>query len=379
SFEDGTNTYYVTDKVLSAPPSRWPAGLPQPPKDSPLFKIGEMGMGFLSQVLGSQTKNKIEDAGFTVLENFAQALEHPLARPLLPLIPEQVRSQFLSSAEAEALLNDYDSAQRYLAQFSQDITSRMGLRRATKSTEHLAITVDTTHDFVHLQQQYRSHFTGSPLTVEKWDSWFDEAGKLTVTPFYISCVVFCGGIEPQLRRTVWPRILKAVDWSQKDSVLCISDAGSYASIKASWTEVLKDAGNSSPRRAPTPPPGTVGDENEAADVVSRLMERHYRIDKDVARTDQTVPFYTMDPPLDNSKPLRECIDHCPHLVSLRNVLMTYTMFNFDLGGASDGLTLGYVQGMNDLCSPLLETIEDESDTFWSFVMLMERMVSAAGL
>lgn len=47
--------------------------------------------------------------------------------------------------------------------------------------------------------------------------------------------------------------------------------------------------------------------------------------------------------------------------------MTYTMLNFELG---------YVQGMNDLCSPILETIQDEADSFWCYAGFMEKMVSS---
>lgn len=35
--------------------------------------------------------------------------------------------------------------------------------------------------------------------------------------------------------------------------------------------------------------------------------------------------------------------------------------------------LGYVQGMNDLVSPILVIMEDEVDSFWCFVGLMSRM------
>ena len=36
---------------------------------------------------------------------------------------------------------------------------------------------------------------------------------------------------------------------------------------------------------------------------------------------------------------------------------------------------GYVQGMNDLLSPILYLMDDESDAFWCFVGFMETMVS----
>jgi len=62
--------------------------------------------------------------------------------------------------------------------------------------------------------------------------------------------------------------------------------------------------------------------------------------------------------------------------------MTYNMYNFDLGLLrkenlisleKNLLLVGYVQGMNDLLSPLLVVMEDEIDSFWCFAGLMERM------
>ena len=38
--------------------------------------------------------------------------------------------------------------------------------------------------------------------------------------------------------------------------------------------------------------------------------------------------------------------------------------------------LGYVQGMNDLLSPILIVMENEVDAFWCFVGLMDRMVTS---
>lgn len=36
--------------------------------------------------------------------------------------------------------------------------------------------------------------------------------------------------------------------------------------------------------------------------------------------------------------------------------------------------MGYCQGMSDLVAPLLTEIQDESDTFWCFVGLMENTI-----
>jgi hypothetical protein len=57
-------------------------------------------------------------------------------------------------------------------------------------------------------------------------------------------------------------------------------------------------------------------------------------------------------------------DDNPNVELLRNILVTYSFYNFDLG---------YCQGMSDLLSPILYVMEDESEAFWCFAALMERM------
>ncbi|KAJ1339708.1 hypothetical protein BSLG_005614 [Batrachochytrium salamandrivorans] len=134
---DVPNVYFVSDKLSVAQL----AGLmlPHPQESSIIYKAGAFGMDVVSSIVGRPIATKIEDVGWDMLEQFAKvttfakaktsrALEHPLARPFLPYVPEQIRSIFLSSAEAEALLNDYDSAGRYLEQFAQDFQRQITRR-----------------------------------------------------------------------------------------------------------------------------------------------------------------------------------------------------------------------------------------------------------
>jgi hypothetical protein len=51
---------------------------------------------------------------------------------------------------------------------------------------------------------------------------------------------------------------------------------------------------------------------------------------------------------------------------LSDILMTYVMYNFDLG---------YVQGMSDLLSPILCVMTNEVDAFWCFVGFMDKVVT----
>jgi hypothetical protein len=89
------------------------------------------------------------------------------------------------------------------------------------------------------------------------------------------------------------------------------------------------------------------------------------------RTDRTVAFYAgstsdevVPPPPDNANAY---VVEPPRVFSrnlemLKDVLITYTIHNFELG---------YVQGMNDLLAPILAVMENEVDAFWCFADVME--------
>ncbi|KAG6414237.1 hypothetical protein SASPL_126955 [Salvia splendens] len=83
---------------------------------------------------------------------------------------------------------------------------------------------------------------------------------------------------------------------------------------------------------------------------TKFRERKGLIDKDVVRTDRSLLFYDGD---DN-----------PNVYIMRDILLTYSFYNFDLG---------YCQGMSDLLSPILYVMRNESESFWCFVHLMERL------
>lgn len=85
---------------------------------------------------------------------------------------------------------------------------------------------------------------------------------------------------------------------------------------------------------------------------SDYRDRKSLIEKDVNRTDRMLDYYAGD--------------NNPNLQILSDILMTYVMYNFDLG---------YVQGMSDLLSPILCLMENEVDAFWCFVGFMDKVVS----
>ncbi|KAK0570531.1 hypothetical protein LWI29_002800 [Acer saccharum] len=169
-----------------------------------------------------------------------------------------------------------------------------------------------------------------PLGSEEWATFLDNEGRVMDSEA-LRKRIFYGGVEHKLRREVWGLLLGyyAYDstYAEREYLRTIKKS-EYETIKHQWQSI-------SP---------------EQARRFTKFRERKGLIDKDVVRTDRAFTFYDGD---DN-----------PNVNLLRDTLLTYSFYNFDLG---------YCQGMSDLMSPILFVMEDESESFWCFVQLMERL------
>ncbi|KAM6553382.1 hypothetical protein CsatB_014144 [Cannabis sativa] len=169
-----------------------------------------------------------------------------------------------------------------------------------------------------------------PLGPEEWVSFLDSEGRVTDSKA-LRKRIFYGGVEHILRKEVWAFLLgyHAYDSTYAErEYFSVLKKSEYETIKNQWQSI-------SP---------------EQAKRFTKFRERKGLIDKDVVRTDRSLPFYDGD---DN-----------PNVNILRDILLTYSFYNFDLG---------YCQGMSDLLSPILFVMGNEADSFWCFVSLMERL------
>ncbi|KAJ8676736.1 hypothetical protein QAD02_012523 [Eretmocerus hayati] len=173
---------------------------------------------------------------------------------------------------------------------------------------------------------------GTPLSQEQWDDSKDIDGRIN-EPEVIRGIIFKGGISPSLRYEVWKFLLNYYPWNSTESdrsELRKKKTDEYYAMKLQWKSM------------------TSAQESR----FSEYRDRKSLIEKDVNRTDRTHAYYSGD--------------NNPHLGQLYDILMTYVMFNFDLG---------YVQGMSDLLSPILCLMDNEVDAFWCFVGFMEKVSS----
>ncbi|KAK8916326.1 hypothetical protein KSP39_PZI022349 [Platanthera zijinensis] len=169
-----------------------------------------------------------------------------------------------------------------------------------------------------------------PLEAEEWAAFLDSEGRIKDFNA-LRKRIFYGGIGSNLRKEVWKFLLgyhlHNSTYEEREYIDSIKKS-EFESLKSQWQSIS----------------------TTQARRFTKFRERRSLIEKDVVRTDTSVPYYDGD---DN-----------PHVKLLHDILLTYSFYNFDLG---------YCQGMSDLLSPVLFVIEDESESFWCFVALMERL------
>ncbi|KAM9352515.1 TBC1 domain family member 15 isoform 2-T2 [Symphorus nematophorus] len=169
-----------------------------------------------------------------------------------------------------------------------------------------------------------------PLSADDWTKHQDAEGRM-INITHLKHVIFKGGLCHAVRKEAWKFLLGYFPWDstlEERKALHRAKTDEYFRMKLQWK--------------------SVSEEQERRN--SRLRDYRSLIEKDVNRTDRTNRFY-------------EGIDN-PGLVLLHDILMTYCMYDFDLG---------YVQGMSDLLSPILYVMENEVDAFWCFVSFMDQM------
>uniref|UniRef100_A0AAQ5ZEF3 TBC1 domain family member 15 n=1 Tax=Amphiprion ocellaris TaxID=80972 RepID=A0AAQ5ZEF3_AMPOC len=169
---------------------------------------------------------------------------------------------------------------------------------------------------------------GRPLG--NWEEFLDSEGRVK-NPEKVKELVFRGGITPSLRKEIWKFLLGFYPWNsttkEREDILRVK-TDEYFRMKVQWKSV-----------------------SEEQEMRNSLL-RGYRnlIERDVNRTDRHNTFFSGN---DN-----------PGLTLLHDVLMTYCMYNFDLG---------YVQGMSDLLSPILFVTQNEVESFWCLVFIFSSL------
>ncbi|KAI8064510.1 rab-GTPase-TBC domain-containing protein [Gongronella butleri] len=260
--------------------------------------------------------------------------------------------KFQQNHQVQQTMDDYDSARLFLAKWAAGLAAQSDQNMPPELRyRHVGLwghlsdwdEEDTSLGIFEIVNSASStsiptHTRTDPVSKEKWASFFDDAGRLTIGEPYALESVFRGGLDPSLRPEAWPFLLGVYPWEStaaEREEQRKKQKQEYEKLKEQWTEYL---------------PGS-----------SHFQDQKQRIDKDVHRTDRTTAFYAKETiPSDDPATSMSSNDN---LEALKRLLYAYNVHNSDLG---------YVQGMSDLLSPLYAVLDDEALAFWTFVAFMER-------
>jgi len=370
----------------------------------------------------------IEDAKFNILLQFskvtqkgkeaaAHILGAPVSKPLVPLLPKSFVYSILSKEEVKNICDEYEAAREYLRLMSkemqektlnainQTINSKIGnsnsyqrvneeeiewheeafitdIIKSIDSDEQNALfspsTQEEDNEWQNIEMpDFKSDRTGSPITVEQWVTFYDNEGRLTKSEDELRDLIYHSGLENDIRMDAWKYLLNIFPWDsteEKRNEINVTLKESYDSLKQQWKNILSNGPSADGEEEDydSQNNGNAGDERYETDIYKRITNRKFRIEKDVLRTDRTIPMFSSNPENRSSdKPeiyddLEIDTSHAgwnSNLESLRDILVTYTFLENDNG---------YVQGMSDLVAPIFGVFRNESDSFWCFNEFMER-------
>lgn len=198
-----------------------------------------------------------------------------------------------------------------------------------KNVEKMVVSMTVDTEDSHLPPRTTT-VRAQPLTASQLKEFQDEDGRYTNVNL-INEIIFRGGIDSEIRSIIWKLLLNYDLWdethTQREHRRSLRTE-EYFRMKRQWMSISEQQENN----------------------FSDYRDRKCQIEKDVKRTDRNLEYFEGE---DN-----------PNLVKLQNILMTYIMYNFDLG---------YVQGMSDLLAPILILMENEEESFWCFVGFMEKV------
>ncbi|KAG1380441.1 hypothetical protein G6F61_004055 [Rhizopus arrhizus] len=234
--------------------------------------------------------DSIKDVQWTLLERLSkithysrqtatQILEHPIARPVLPLLPSQLH-HFLNSNEEHQQQKD---PRRFLNEDQSKLLA----------------------DAPELQGPAPIHNRGRPpISAQEWALLFDREGRFLVTEWAVKKMIFSGGLSGEIRPEVWGFLLDIFPWQStvdEREAIRQSQNEAYYRIKGIWFNDPK------------------------VQRTSEFQDEKHRIEKDVQRTDRTHEAFVEE----NNNPTME---------TMKDILLSYNFYNTNLGyvqGMSD--------------------------------------------
>lgn len=311
-------------------------------------------------------------------------LSHPLAQPILPHLPDPVKSLVSADGNLEwgswvekGGVGEFESARVYLARWAR-IVAEEGERARRKEAQALSSysangfaeedsslgIFELLHSTANLPTPKTTRDHSRPVDEKLWASWFAEDGRPTVTFGVMTREIFRRGINSKgvLRQKVWPYLLGVYEWDvttderetswqeKKYTFFNFSDPclrlvrSHYQAIKDEWCGVpdVFDSQKVLEVRVMT---------YMRLSIVTNFRQERHRIDVDCRRTDRNQPLFaapaqipTTDLDDEASEQQRNYSIISPnvndigaqspsneHVDCLAGILLTYNFYEKDLG------------------------------------------------
>ncbi|XP_022784600.1 TBC1 domain family member 25-like isoform X2 [Stylophora pistillata] len=191
---------------------------------------------------------------------------------------------------------------------------------------HISLKHQMERTFSKITKAFTDSVRRGPLKESEWQCHLDPEGRVLAIEEIWVRVFQGGGLEPVLRKEVWPHLLNVFppDLTKEERERHLNMKSQvYYHLKSKWK-----------RKCPL----------EIESITHLIM-------KDVLRTDRTHPYFAVP-------------DDHEHMDYLFNILTTYALENPDVS---------YAQGMSDLAAPILVILDDEAAAYTCFCSLMERI------
>ena len=162
-----------------------------------------------------------------------QILSHPLAKPIVPHLPDPVKSLVNANGDLEwgswvekGGVGEFESARVYLARWAR-IVAEEGERARVREAQALPASSsglaeeDSSLGIFELLQSTNnlprpksSRIPKQPVSEKIWRSWFNADGSTKIRREEMKREIFRRGIEPSIRPEVWPFLLGVHCWEK---------------------------------------------------------------------------------------------------------------------------------------------------------------------
>ena len=160
-----------------------------------------------------------------------QILSHPLAKPIVPHLPDPVKSLINANGDLEwgswvekGGVGEFESARVYLARWARIVAEEGERARLREAQAIPASSSDVTEEdsslgifellqsTANLPRPKSSRSPKNPVNEKMWRSWFDANGTPKVRKEEMKREIFRRGVDPAIRPEVWPFLLGVHNW-----------------------------------------------------------------------------------------------------------------------------------------------------------------------